>query len=161
MNTITEILLNIRQAILNSDIIQNFCRNAYNKELKVFLGADERDLPEINNCPYMLLDRGKAKLTDSNTLRNIDAEFYIFLCIYQETVQEDATGIIYQGVVEIDELSRLVRQEICKNVVAPIEFVEEEIPSANENAPLRQYPVYFQFQKAFIKLREDKATTTI
>ena len=151
---ITEILLDIRNAIINSEAIQDFCFQKYTKEIKVFLGADERDLPEINNCPYILLDRGKAKLQNNNTLRVVECDFYIFICIYQADIQDDGKGLIYSGILEIDQLAQLIRQEISKNVVVPIEFVEEEIPSISENAPLRQYPVYFQFEKANIKLRE-------
>ena len=151
---ITEILVDIRNAIINSASIKDFCNQKYDKDIKVFLGADERDLPEINNCPYILLDRGKAKLQNDNTLREVECDFYIFICIYQSDIQDDGNGIIYSGIIEIDQLAQLIRQEISKNVLAPIEFVEEEIPSVSENAPLRQYPVYFQFERANIKLRE-------
>ena len=151
---ITEILLDIRNAIINSQAIQDFCFQKYTKEIKVFLGADERDLPEINNCPYVLLDRGKATLKNSNTLREVEYDFYIFICICQTDIQNDGNGIIYSGIIEIDQLAQLIRQEISKNVVAPVEFVEEEVPSVSENAPLRQYPVYFLFERGTIKLRE-------
>jgi len=151
---ITEILLDIRNVIIDSQLISDFCIQKYGREIKVFLGADERDLPEINNCPYVLLDRGKSKLQDSNTIRNLNGEFYIFICIYQTDIQDDGKGVVYSGILEIDQLARLIRQEISKKIVAPVEFIEEEIPSTSENAPLRQYPIYFHFERANIKLRE-------
>lgn len=156
MSTITETLLKVRDALLSSEKIRDFCQTKYDRPVKVFLGADIRDLPEVENCPYILLDRGKAVFKNENMLRDVACEFYLFICIYQPNVQEDQGGLIYTGVLEIDSLAQLVRQEICKSVAAAINFTEEEVPSANEAAPLRQYPVYVHFEKADIKTRENR-----
>ncbi|HDM08699.1 MAG TPA: hypothetical protein ENF97_01070 [Candidatus Omnitrophica bacterium] len=155
---ITEVLEEIRAALLNSQDIDNFCQTNYGKSLKVFLGADERDLPEISNCPFVLLDRGSIDFSEGNTYRDSACEFYLFIAIYQEQTIDDGRGVVYSGINEIDELSQMIRQEIC-NSIYPVLFEEETVIGINPDLPLRRYPVYMVMNKAIIRpMRERRSS---
>jgi len=116
-------------------------------------------LPEVENCPYVILDRAEAKYTENNQLRDIECEIFLFICIYQEDITDDGRGVIYKGVEEIDSLAQLIRQEVSKKKLkAPVMWTDSVIPSVSESAPLRRYPIYMQLEKATIKLRERRET---
>jgi len=156
MATVAEKLQEIRTLLISSAAIDSFCQSSFGKNLTVFLGADVRNLPEIDNYPYLLLDRGSSTFTDyQNSFADVTSEFYIFICIRDEQLEQpDGRGTIYRGVKQIDRLSQLVRQEICK-AHPEIEFTKEDPVSMSETLPLREYPVYVSLLTGEIRhLRE-------
>lgn len=150
----TEALNDIRNILISDTDIKEFCNTKYNKDITVFLGADERDLPDINNAPYILLDRASVKFNEKNLDRDAEYEFYALVCVYQERITKDANGSIYNGVLEIDELCYKVRNAVSAAPLA-ISFVSESLAGTSD-APLRRYPIYYHIERAQIKLKEER-----
>jgi uncharacterized Fe-S cluster-containing radical SAM superfamily enzyme len=153
--TTMEALKDIRDVLLNSDEINSYCQNKYLKNIKVFLGADERDLPEYGNAPYVLIDRGKALFESRNSARNTSCDFYMFICVYQENITDDGNGVIYDGALEADELTQIIRQVVTENTNYPIDFKEEKL-LGDADISLRKYPIYALVEIGEIKLREGR-----
>jgi len=152
---ITEALLSFREALKVDGDIKDFCNSKYNKDLTVFLGADQRDLPDVNNAPYVLLDRASVRFSEKNLERYGEYDFYLLICIYQDRITKDDAGVIYDGVVEIDNLSYLVRKSIS-SLDLPVSFVSESVAGTTDT-PLRNYPVYYHVDHGQLKLRENRA----
>ncbi len=153
--TIIEALKDIRDVLINSDEVNSYCQSKYSKNIKVFLGADERDLPEYGNAPYVLLDRGKALFESRNSARNASCDFYMFVCVYQENITNDGNGVVYDGALEADELAQIIRQVVTENTKHPVSFKEERLLGETEIS-LRKYPIYAQVEMGEIKIREER-----
>ncbi len=150
MIKISDVLIDIQGILLSSSAIGAFCQVKYGKAISVFVGADVNNLENIDQCPYVILDRSFSNLERKNLAINIDANLYAFFCIYQKSI----TGNVYAGVTEIDEFAQIARWEIINNISHPIEFMKEYIPSEKEETPLRVHPIYTLIDTAKIKIME-------
>ena len=152
---ISDVLNSLTDIIATSDEINEYCQNKYGKELNIFLGADERDLPEISNAPFVLLDRSKAKYEERNKMRETEYEIFFFVCIVQENITKEGNRIIYNGISEVEKLAEKIRKTVTQ-INYPIEFIASDIPSLGENGTLRRYPAYYLFERAQVKIREER-----
>jgi len=150
MIKIADVLVDMQNILVNSSSIQAFCQTNYSKDLSVFVGADANNLENVDQCPYVVLDRAYSDFDRKNKAIDADAHLYAFFCIYQRAI----TNKVYQGVTEIDELAQLARWEIMNNLAYPIEFIREFIPSEKIDTPLRPYPIYTLVNTAKIKIME-------
>ena len=122
----------------DSDELNKFCKENLGGELSVFLGSDENNLTEIDNAPYIVLDKSYVDFKRVNRQLECDAHFYLFFCIYDEGKKDG----VYSGVEKIDKFAYIARWEILKNIKRPVEFLQETIQAEKVDAPLRSYPVY-------------------
>lgn len=153
MSAVYDVLNVIRAGLLQSEAIREWCIRNYRMPLRVHVGADESDLPNVERAPTVVIDRGECAYQTVNQMRTLEMEINVVISIVDDEVVEDATGRVYRGVGRVEELAELVRRELI-NVQGQLVWTGSS-PVVNESMT-RRHPVYAVVETARVKLMEGR-----
>lgn len=93
------------EALSNDEKINTFCEKHYHRKLNLYIGYDEADAPNEEDCPCaILLINSKGE--------GLAEQYTYTLCviwgIFQKSVTRKDNIVTYEGTFESDELGQLI-----------------------------------------------------
>ena len=103
---LSNFIIKWRDALVNSQEIDDFCQSKYGKSLKLFIGLDVNQPPTKQDCPYILIYPGKKVEGASKKINRYTIP--IEWSINNNTKTESNNLIELPGGYEVEELGQLV-----------------------------------------------------
>ena len=135
-------------ALFVDTTIRAFCQLHFEKNLSVFIGQDETDLPSEALCPMVIITGGTRGNSESRNLKTRSAGVLIAIRDAMTAEKEaNTTGVVvFPGLAKLDELADMISKALVNLPLHPsgayVSDLEEGPPDVIE------FPVY----KAFIGL---------
>lgn len=103
----------IIKTINESTDIRQYVQNTYNKEIKIFVGANTEDPPGKDEMPLLLIEPIIKNIGNAEVNFNYEMLLKVALVGFDKPKVEDNV-IIYDGIYEVEELGGLVVEALRK-----------------------------------------------